>query len=302
MFARAFRAIMVISGCCLAALLWHALHGGSPVGLLVAGGGLIFGSAVVFALEFVLMRAVSARAGGTRPSWGVVARAWWHEHADAVRIYGWYMPWRSRAIPDHLPAKARGRRGVLFLHGLMCNRGLWNPWLTRLKALDHPFIALDLEPLFGEIEAYVAAVEAGVERLHATTGLPPVIVGHSMGGLAARAWLRAQAVNGAAGRVAKIITIGTPHRGTWLARFARSRNGRQMRSDGAWIDELGRSNSSSWGLFLCWWSECDQIVFPPALAVLTGAEARQIRGVGHVSLSQHEEVWKDLRERLSQVA
>jgi triacylglycerol esterase/lipase EstA (alpha/beta hydrolase family) len=57
-----------------------------------------------------------------------------------------------------------------------------------------------------------------VRRVTQATGLPPVIVAHSMGGLATRAWLRAFSADA---RVHRVITLGTPHGGTWLGAGAR---------------------------------------------------------------------------------
>eukprot|EP01041_Mallomonas_annulata_P026061 gene26061-biopygen18840 len=76
-----------------------------------------------------------------------------------------------------------------------------------------------------------------------------------MGGLAARAWMAA--TPGAGSRVRNIITIGTPHRGTWLARFSHLANGRQMRHDCDWqrslVDrELALHPQRNAGLFVCW--------------------------------------------------
>ena len=71
-------------------------------------------------------------------------------------------------------------------------------------------------------------------RVTAATAQPPMLVCHSMGGLAARAWLR----DADPARVHRIVTIGTPHRGTWLARFGRTVNGRQMRMGGEWLRKL----------------------------------------------------------------
>eukprot|EP01035_Chromulina_nebulosa_P009829 gene9830-13259_t len=56
--------------------------------------------------------------------------------------------------------------------------------------------------------------------------LAPVLLCHSMGGLAVRAWLRAHQADG---RVHRVLTLGTPHGGTWLGRFSHAPPWRQMR-------------------------------------------------------------------------
>ena len=79
---------------------------------------------------------------------------------------------------------------MLFVHGFFCNRGLWNPWMRRLRAAGIPFVAVNLEPVFGSIDSYASIVEAAVRSLEQATGGAPVIVAHSMGGLAVRSWLQ----------------------------------------------------------------------------------------------------------------
>jgi len=139
--------------------------------------------------------------------------------------------------------------------------------------------------VFGSIDDYVPIVEDAVLRITQATGEPPLLVCHSMGGLAARAWLRA-AKN--AQRVHRVITIGTPHRGTWLGRLSHTINGRQMRLDGAWVSRLAQDADGT--AFTCWYSNCDHIVFPASAATLPGADNRLLRGPAHVELAFEPQV------------
>jgi triacylglycerol esterase/lipase EstA (alpha/beta hydrolase family) len=116
-------------------------------------------------------------------------------------------------------------------------------------------------------------------------GKPPVLVCHSMGGLVARAWLRRQQD---AGRVARVITIGSPHGGTWIARFSRVPNGRQMRIGGDWLNALGPPRDPA--SFTCWYSNCDNVVFPASTATIAGADNRFLPGAGHIDLAFRPEV------------
>jgi pimeloyl-ACP methyl ester carboxylesterase len=286
----------------LAAFAWLVARGatqGWTGGVVLGLAVLVLWHPALLGLEFLFMRRVTRRVNGTHLTWRRLLRAWIGEWRASTLTFGWRLPWRAGAVPDHLPRTARGRRGVVFVHGFVCNRGLWNPWLARLRALDRPFVAVDLEPVFGGIDAYAGVVEAAVRRVEAATGVPPLVVAHSMGGLAARAWLRAHAADGAADRVAGIVTIGTPHRGTWLASLGLSPNARQMRQGSPWMRELAAAGTTlEAGRFVCWWSDCDQIVFPPPTAVLPGAQARALEGVAHVALCLREEIWRDLLVRL----
>jgi triacylglycerol lipase len=296
MLARALRLLFVAWFAALAAALARGVTHGWTAGVLGVLGLLLFAHPAVLAIECLLARRIGRRAGGAPIAFGVLVRAWLGEWRESTRIFGWRLPWRAQAVPDHLPETSRGRRGVVLVHGFICNRALWNPWLERLRALDRPFVAVDLEPVFGDIDRYAAIVEAAVARLESATGLPPLVVAHSMGGLVVRAWLRAGA--GHAARVARVLTIGTPHRGTWLAAMALSPNARQMRVGSAWMTGLAEAAPDA-ALFTCWWSECDQIVFPPPTAVLPGAESRRLPGVAHVALVGREEIWRELVARLA---
>jgi len=277
-----------------AVVCWQEGH----VGWALGGAALIVGGyALVLALEFVFLGFAHGADDPTpRSTAAQRAAAWWMEVCAAPRVFCWRQPFRSQRFPDHLPADAEGRRGVLFVHGFVCNRGLWNPWLQKLTADASPFVAVNLEPVFGSIDDYIAAIEAGMRALETCTGLPPVIVAHSMGGLAVRRWW---AENGDDARVHHAITIGTPHHGTWLARFAMSRNARQMQQRSPWLATLAAREPAGRALrFTCFHSHCDNIVFPPATATLPGADNRHLVGQPHVHMADRPEPWEELQRRL----
>ena len=286
----------------LFAVLWAVLflragHAGWAFsGVLIILGGY----AAVLALEFTMLRFVHGSDPTPRAAASQLLRAWWGEVQSAPRVFCWRQPFQSRRFPDHLPTAARGRRGVLFVHGFVCNRGLWNPWLKRLLTADVPFVAVNMEPTFGNIDEGIAAIEDGMRRLEACTGQPPVLVTHSMGGLALRRWW---VEYGDDARVHHAITIGTPHQGTWLARFAVSLNGRQMRRGSGWLATLAaREPAGRAQRFTCFYSHCDNIVFPPIAATLPGADNRHLPSVAHVHMADHPAPWQALQTLLAQPA
>src|SRR3990167_1644611 len=148
------------------------------------GGALLvlFGYALFLALEFAMLSRVHADDPAPRATAAQLLRAWWGEVLSAPRVFCWRQPFRSQAEPDHLHADHQGRLGVVFVHGFVCNRGFWNPWLARLRAADVPFAAVNLEPVFGRIDDYVPIVDVAVRRVREATGRAPLIVAHSMGG------------------------------------------------------------------------------------------------------------------------
>jgi hypothetical protein len=278
----------------LVALAWLGGHWRSSPALAVAGAVFIlFFFSLVLAIEFVTMRYVSGRDPAPRPTWAELGRAWFSETIAALRVFAWRQPFRWREVPDHL-AVAPGqpaRRGVVLVHGFLCNRGFWTPWMKELRAGGHCFVAVNLEPVFGSIDAYVPIIEQAVVQVTRATGMPPVLVCHSMGGLAARAWLCAAK---AESRVDHVITIGSPHHGTWLAQFSHMQNGMQMKRQGQWLRCLEQQETGSVQVkFTCWYTNCDNIVFPASTATLPGADNRLVRGVAHVELAFHPEVLGD---------
>jgi hypothetical protein len=269
---------------------------GRPL-LAVLGAGVIASvHALVLGIEFALLRSINRDDPAPAPSVRDLLRAWWGEVCTATLVFGWRQPYRSALEPDHLPADARGRRGVLLVHGFVCNRGLWNPWMRKLRAAGVPFVAINLEPVLGSIDRYPELIEAAVCRLEAATGEPPLIVAHSMGGLAVRAWFDAY---GGDARVHSVVTVASPHHGTWMARFAFARNAREMQRGGDWLVKLAqREPAQRHARFTCFYSHCDNIVLPASTATLPGADNRHVPGVAHVQLLFQDEVFNEVLARL----
>ena len=284
-------------GCAVAWLAWQW----SAAPLLAVAGFVAIAliHSWVLALEFVALRLLGGDDQAPRPTWRQVARAWLGETITAVRVFLWRQPFRWREVPDLLemhPSAPR-RRGVVLIHGFVCNRGIWTPWLKRLRADGHCFVAVNLEPVFGSIDEYVPTIERAVAQVTQATGLPPVLVCHSMGGLAARAWLREMS---AVHRVHHVITIASPHHGTWLARFGHLPNSRQMRRQSEWREVLERDvDESAHARFTCWYSNCDNIVFPASTATLRGADNKLVVGVAHVELAFDERVMAQSLARIA---
>ncbi len=274
-----------------------------PVSPWWAAAGLVavpLASRLAMLPQFLLMARVRARAGEPPVGAWRLARRWWAEAQWAALVFGWWQPFREHAEPDWLPAAGTARptaRGVLLVHGFLCNRGFWQPWQRRLRAQGHPHVALTLAPPFASIDDYAPAIDAAVRRLQGATGQPPLVLAHSMGGLAVRAWMRA--VPGADARVWRVVTLGSPHQGTWAARHAHSINARQMRLDGEWVRQLARDEPPARRrLFECWRAGCDNVVYPQAATELPGAAMHEVADAAHVELAFHPRVMAAVLERL----
>lgn len=276
---------ILVLGWLLASAAWLAWAWPRSLALALGGWAIAASTSLAWlGLQFVLMRRINRRDATPAAGRWALLRAWWLEALTCTWVFGWLQPFAHRQQPDWLPPTPTGQRGVVLVHGFLCNRGVWLPWLPELRARGHAYVALTLEPAFGSVDDYVAAIDTAMRQVQAATGLPPVLVGHSMGGLAARAWLRTLA-QPPAQRVYRILTLGTPHHGTWPARFSHTTNGMQMRLDSPWLQALAASEGAAQrALFSCWYSDCDNIVYPTRSATLDGADNHLLQGLGHVHM------------------
>lgn len=255
---------------------------------------------LLLAVEFfVLIPLVNRGDAAPRPTFMQLLRAWWRESLTAHNVFGWEQPFRSLAHEDTLGAAAPGQRAVVLVHGFFCNRGVWNRWVPRLREAGVPHIALLMEPPFAGIDSNVATIDDAIVRATQATGLPPVLVCHSMGGLALRAWWRSHAAS-AASRVHSVITIASPHQGTFTAQLASGDNARQMRRNSPWLSALAEDEAEDGRRrhFTCFYSHCDNIVMPASTGVLPGADNRHIDGMPHIALVYAPEVWAEVLRRV----
>ncbi len=277
------------------ALVWSAQ--GAHATAVVGAVAILLAHMPVLALEFGWMHRVNRGDAAPRARALECLSAWWSESWLGLKTFAWVQPFRAQAVPDRIPQGSQGRRGVVLVHGFMCNRGMWSGWMQQLQKLDVPCMAVTLEPTFGSIDSYVPTVEGAVQRMTQATGLAPLVVAHSMGGLAVRAWLRWRRLGPDAAlpthrATCKIITLGTPHHGTAVGGMHPALNAQQMRYHGEWVQALAASESSALSRhFICFYSHCDNIVFPASTATLPGADNRHIRAMGHMMLIQSHAVF-----------
>ena len=238
------------------------------------------GFPLLIALAVTLKTAIQSRAPGA-------PAAWWRslpgEYVAGIRLYMLQQPW-TVAPPQFQPATPAAASGipVLLVHGYISNHRVWDAMASALRSAGHPVLALDLEPLFTSIDDYAPRIEQAVAELCRQTGVEKVaLIGHSMGGLVIRAWLRSHGHD----RVARVITLGAPHAGTRIDPHPRTPNGQQMGWHSDWLQALSASESSAARqLFRIALTPQDNIVFPQREQVLEGAQVTVFDGLGHLAL------------------
>ena len=288
----------------IAAGAWRWFNVSALVAVLLGAGLVLLVRLLINANNFFLShRSASATPAEFRLGAGAGLRLFGEEFVASMLQSSWSMP---RAAPRQViypGATCSPAPPVLLLHGYGCNSGYWAALTPLLDAARISHATLDLEPVIGDIDGYVPAVQRACEALCAAAGAPTlIIVAHSMGGLVARAWLR---VHGAH-QVARVITLGTPHHGTRLAGFGVGRNAAQMRrahidtspptcaGDGlenAWLGALAAGESAQTrALITSIYSHHDNIVSPQTSGLLEGARNLAFGGVGHVALGRNRRV------------
>jgi triacylglycerol esterase/lipase EstA (alpha/beta hydrolase family) len=284
----------------VAALLiaWLLLRRDVPAwGALAAGVGAVALVRLVINMNNFVMagRAASSTPPEFQLRLGARLRMLAEEFRASMLVTSWHAPRGCARMTIHADG---ARVPVLLVHGYGCNSGYWThlePLLDR-EGISHA--SIDLEPVAGSIDDYAPLIEARVRELCAATGAARIaIVAHSMGGLAARAWMRSCG----SARVAKLITLGTPHHGTALARFGPGANAVQMRRDSAWLRALAASETQDVrARIVSIYTHHDNIVAPQDSSVLPGARNIAFGGVGHVALGSNPrvlaEVLRILRE------
>ena len=299
----------VAAALAIATCAWRWFGMAAPTAVLLGAGLVLLMRLLINANNFFLSsRSASATPAEFRLNAGAGLRLFGEEFAASMLQSSWCM---LRAAPRQViyPGAAHAPvPPVLMLHGYGCNSGFWAALTPLLDAARVSHATLDLEPVTGDIDGYVPAVQRACEALCAATGAPTLtIVAHSMGGLVARAWLREYGAR----HVARVITLGTPHHGTSLAGFGVGRNAAQMRRarshtgtsagpDNAWLGELAAGESAQTrALITSIYSHHDNIVSPQTSSCLEGARNLAFGGVGHVALGRNRRVLACVMEQIA---
>ena len=185
------------------------------------------------------------------------------------------------------------RGPVLLLQAGYVNNGA--VWFFTARALERKgfrVFAID-QPVFASIDTMGVLLAKRVDEVLSRTGEQNLtLVAHSMGGLVCRAYLRQ--FGGA--KIAQLVTLGSPHHGTFHAYAASGPNGRQMRPGNPWLVKLGDTPVTV--PFTSIFSAHDTVISPQESSRMTEAVNRQIFGIGHVSMPSGKATRRYLAEAL----
>lgn len=176
---------------------------------------------------------------------------------------------------------------ILLVHGMVDNRsiftvlrrGLVRRGFGRIETINYPIRT-------GDVRVAAARLGEEVERLVETTGFERVhVIGHSMGGLIARYYVTRL---GGDQHVHTLVTLGTPHHGSYVAYLLGTALTRQLRPGSALMAELAAPVHACRTRFIAYHSDLDQLIVPQRNAALHHASLNvhniALHGVGHMSL------------------
>ncbi|MDN5790787.1 MAG: alpha/beta fold hydrolase [Micrococcales bacterium] len=176
---------------------------------------------------------------------------------------------------------------ILLVHGFVDNRSVFTVLRRGLRRRGFGRIeTINYSILTGDVRTAAADLGAEVERLVAETGYERIhVIGHSMGGIIARYYVTRL---GGDRHVHTLVTLGTPHAGTYSAYGWPSGVTRQLRPGSSLIKEMQQPIRDCQTRFIAYWSDLDQIMLPPRNAALHHDDLNvhniELHGVGHMSL------------------
>lgn len=154
-----------------------------------------------------------------------------------------------------------GSKPVLLVHGLGDTVAVFNHMQAYLEHAGFSVHAFDLVPNNGRAPLPELAQQLDGQIRGTFDGSDPIdLIGFSMGGLVSRYYLQRL---GGKKRVRRLVTIGTPHNGTWSAYVWDSPGLRNMRPGSAFPRDLNRDIQTLEGVLLASiWTPFDLMIVP----------------------------------------
>lgn len=174
--------------------------------------------------------------------------------------------------------RGAGRVPVVLVHGYLGHPGMLRPiqrrlleegW-DRITLVRYPSTVLTLEQIAGRIADVVLPLAAEG---------PVDLVGHSLGALASRAWIK---LLGGAPHVRRFVSLGGPHAGTSLYRIVPSPVREAFDPKGPWVTRLMGTPEPVPTTVIR--ARYDHQVFPPQRARISGVHEVIIDAHGHNGL------------------
>lgn len=264
--------------------------------------------------------------GGTRRQAGAVARTLLRPraYAGAARELAWTAfslatyplglrtpehPGPAAAVPRHVNARSLmtlapevASTPIVLVHGYVHNRSAFLAMRRALRRAGFQYVhTLNYNPLTAELTDLAERLGEEIERTLDVTGAEQVqIIGHSMGGIVARAYVQ---LLGGEDTVDTVVTLGSPHRGTYAAHLGVGPAAAQLRPGSPFLRRLEETARPTPVRWVSYYSDLDAMVVPAASAKLVHPALKAVnvrtRDIGHLSLLANGEVLRGIVDHLS---
>ena len=192
---------------------------------------------------------------------------------------------------------ADGHPPLVFVHGMGGSRGDFAPMAWHLRRAGRRRSYHIQFPGGQTLAECGEALADYVQEVLQVTGEPRVdLVAHSMGGVAARL---AILDHGLGPDVGTFITLGSPHGGTYPARYGNTANTRMLRPDSELILRLSRHPLPDNIKGVTFWSRSDLLILPPESAALPGTRQVELTPSTHYGYLITPRVWRAVRDVLT---
>ncbi|GAB2588115.1 esterase/lipase family protein [Microlunatus antarcticus] len=210
----------------------------------------------------------------------------------------------QRGLVRHDPGAAT--TPILLVHGIVDNHSIFTRLDATLRGRGFATVAAhDYGLLTADVAEAATALGTRVRALATATGHDRVhVVGHSLGGLIARWFVQRQ---GGDDVVDTLVTLGTPHGGTELARLSPLvpllPMTRALTPGSAVVRALAEPAPGCRTRFVAYASDIDHLVLPHRNARLEHPDLDvtnvDVHGVGHLSMPHHRPLAYEVADLLA---
>lgn len=195
--------------------------------------------------------------------------------------------------PQRGQAPGQGVPGpVLLVPGYGGSAASLEPLAVALRSAGRDVTVVQLpDQARGDLTGQADALGVTATSVLARSGAPSVdVVGYSAGGVVARLWVGEAA---GASSVRRLVTLGSPHHGTDLARLGSLVSGtcplacQQLAPDSAVLARLDGVPLPSGLVALSLWTTRDDVVLPPESAVIEGIPSPSVQSVCPADAARH---------------
>lgn len=176
---------------------------------------------------------------------------------------------------------------VLLVHGWFHNRSAFLVMARALRAAGfRNVICVGYDMLRHDLASLARLLAADVDQALTESGAQRcMLVGHSLGGLVARAYVQD---HGGEDTVDTVVTIGAPHAGTRTSLLGPGASARAMRPGSAFLGDLDRTARPGPVRWIAYSSDLDAVIRPTSSGRLTVPALQAtnvvVRDAGHLSL------------------